>query len=228
MKDLILEIRWEGLGDHLLWTPLPRIAKQFGGFDRVFLSSFSKFRSKEIIEFVWDSNPYVDGFIPERGVMFDAFGEVDEGMNVIDMVMLKHNIDDGKRWHEPELYFRPSIRKDLMEAIVYDPNYIANAGTLIGEDVEKFIKEENIKISHQMKVLPYCRSIPLLQNIAGLYTPTLKEFCSILVSCKKIICLTTGTATLAAALHKSATVIYKGDVRKMAHHSLLHKYICLT
>ena len=36
MKTLILSIQKGGLGDHLFYSHLPRIAKQYGGFNQVF------------------------------------------------------------------------------------------------------------------------------------------------------------------------------------------------
>lgn len=235
MKDLILEIRWPGLGDHLLWTPIPRIAKQFGGYNRVYISAFSEFRSTEIMKFVWETNPFVDGLKLERGRFIEDFTEVEKDMNILDKMMLLSGVDDGERFHEPELYFRPVILKSLAEAIVYDPNYVANAGRLTSRDIRNFISDNRIQLTHQMKIRPKGNHIPFQENgrnnrkykLYKIHTSTLEEFSSVIVSCKEMFCLTTGTATLAAALHKSVTVLYKGWVLGMAHHSQLHKYRCL-
>jgi len=61
-------------------------------------------------------------------------------------------------------------------------------------------------------------------------TKSLEDFCSLIVSCKKLFCLVTGTATLSAGLGKPATVFYgiesKESVNKYLH-SNMHSFIGL-
>ena len=161
MKELILEIKWSGLGDHLLWSHIPRIAKQFGGYDRVYISTHSLFRSDEIIKFVWKTNPFVDGIEREKGESIGDFKKIEKDMNLLDKIMLLLGFDDGMRFHEPELYYRPVIRKDLAEAVIYDPNYIARAGNITTKRLERFRRENNIQLTHQMRVLSRCNCISL-------------------------------------------------------------------
>jgi hypothetical protein len=58
-------------------------------------------------------------------------------------------------------------------------------------------------------------------------TSTLFDFCDLIHSSKKIYCLTSGTATLAAALKKPAIVFY-GDLQPKGYqHSLFHQYFLI-
>ena len=73
-KKLIIEIRKGGLGDHLFYSHLPRIAKETGAFDSVYISNHSFFRNEDYKKLIWESNPFVDGFTEDRGVFhFSTF-----------------------------------------------------------------------------------------------------------------------------------------------------------
>ena len=62
-RRLILQIKFGGLGDHLFYSHLPRIAKQSGECTGVYISNHSSFRSPEYKELIWKLNPFVDGFV---------------------------------------------------------------------------------------------------------------------------------------------------------------------
>src|SRR5437899_452423 len=68
MGSLILQIKYGGLGDHLFYSHIPRLAKDLGMYDRVFISNRSEFRHSDYRKYVWELNPYVDGFVDEPGV----------------------------------------------------------------------------------------------------------------------------------------------------------------
>ena len=221
--SLILQIKYGGLGDHLFYSHLPRIAKELG-YKKVYISNFSDFRNPIYKKLIWEPNPYVDGFCDEKGY-YPIFKDVEEGTNILDRIMLEQGLDDGKRFHEPELYYQPKIRQELVGKNIFDPNYISNAGKLSSATIEKYFKDNNVRTDYQMKLRD--NSIPLKRNIETLSTETLEEFCDAIASCGRMYCLTTGTATLAAALGKKSTVFYGDGVGRMFHHSKLHQYIHL-
>ena len=221
-KTLILELKYGGLGDHLFYSHIPKIAKQTGKYNKVYISNFSNFRNVFYKDFIWKTNPYVDGFVDAPGISTKPIPE-SEDKNLLDMVMLGLGLDDGKRFHEPELYVKVAKRPDLFDVSIYDPNYISNAGRFDVRDLKKVIEKNNIQIDAQMS--PMNNSL-ILPNISKtIKSKDLMDFCSIIVSCKDLYCLTTGTATLAAALGKPATIFYGTCVKRVAHHSKLHKYI---
>ncbi len=43
MKELLIKIRWGGLGDHLFHSHLPRLAKEVYGYDKVWVSQRSNY-----------------------------------------------------------------------------------------------------------------------------------------------------------------------------------------
>jgi len=221
-SHFVIEVKYGGIGDHLFYSHLPRIAKQSGQYDRVFVSSHSEFRNPEYRKLVWECNPYVDGFCDENGD-YPIFDSVEEGMNILDKIMVLRGLDDGKRFHEPELYFKGQSRQDLFDAVVYDPNFVSYVGDISSEEIESFLRDNHIRATHQMAL--WEKHYELDHNLAILQTNTLEEFCRVILSCRQLLCLSSGTATLASALGKPATVFYGNGQKPMFHHSRLHRYV---
>jgi hypothetical protein len=224
-KTLILNIQKGGLGDHLFYSPIPRIAKETGRYDRVYISDRSIFRSADNRKLVWELNPYVDGFTGENGI-FEWPDKINEGENLLDALMLRYGLDDGKRFHEPEIYYKPKSKPELNSCSIYDPNYISYTGDLKSSRlIAEWFKQNGVRLDYQMKVLKHRHlSIPDLETFE---TATLFDLCSVLVSCRHMYCLTTGTATLAAALHIPVTVFYGTGLDPLYRHSQLHRYVHL-
>ena len=223
MKILVLEIQRGGLGDHLFYSHIPRIAKETNAFDKVYISNRSIYRNMDYKKLIWELNPFLDGFTNEKGVTkFPIKTEPNE--NLLDQLMLLYGLDDGKRFHDPEIYYEPEKNDALKDKLIYDPNYVSYIGDLKNSiPIENWLKENNIQIDLQMKILSK-HHLPI-ECLHSFQTPTIFEFCSAIISCKKLFCLTTGTATLAASLKVPATVFHGTGQPKMYHHSTLHQYI---
>lgn len=220
-NSLVLQVKYGGLGDHLFYSHVPRIAKQCGGYKRVYISEFSEFRSPEIRRLVWEHNPFVDGFVPLRGDSVEV-GAPREGVNFLDEVMLYYGIDDECRNHEPELFYKPTFRPELAEKTLYDPNFISNAGKIRPGQIEDFFNRHHISVDFQMELRH--TSLPIGRFGAWLSATSLEQFCDILHSVGRVYCLTTGTATLCAALGKKAIVLYGKGVMRRFHHSTKNEY----
>ena len=220
MKELVIKIKWGGLGDHLIHTPIPRAAKQ-QGYDKVFISNHSDYLQPDTKKFIWGNNPFVDGFIDEDGP-YPTFGEVATGMNILDTLVFWWGLDDDSiRFREPEIFYTPKNKPELNNAVIFDPNFGTAVGHPSSSVVKKYFSQHNICINYQMALRKNNHSIhgkPMLQ------TTGLEHFCDIIHSCKALFCFTTGTATLAAALAKSVTVFHTDKVLPMFHHSKLHTY----
>jgi hypothetical protein len=223
-QNLVLQLRYGGLGDHLFYSHLPRIAKQTGAYRNVYISDRSEFRNKDIRRLVWELNPYVDGFCDEWGD-FASFENISDGCNVLDTIMLCLGMDDGKRYHEPELFYQPLLKEEFINAIIFDPNYISNAGGITSNKIELYFRENSIQIDYQMRTRS--RHIAIQGFKKWLESRSLEDFCDIIYSCGHIYCLVTGTATLAAALHKSATVFYDKGITPWFLHSKFNTYVNL-
>lgn len=223
MRKLVLNIQKGGLGDHLFYSHIPRIAKETGKYDQVFLSNSSIFRHPDYKKLVWEMNPFVDGFTDEQGI-YQTTEKINEDENLLDKLMLLYGLDDGKRFHEPELYYKPAIKPGFENSVIYDPNYISYTGDLAsGKLIKNWFDDHHVPVNYQMKKLNH-RYLPI-ENVEQIQTGSLLEFCSLLVSCKRMYCLTTGTATIAAALQIPVTVFYGTGHNNLYRHSKLHEYV---
>jgi hypothetical protein len=219
MKKLVLKIMWGGLGDHLLYTPIPRVAKQFG-YDKVYISNKSQYRNLDTKKIVWEPNPYIDGFC-EEDAPHPNFAETRPGYNVLDDIMHFYGIpNDGVRYREPEIYHKTELLPLYKDSIIFDPNSINKTGVPSREQINKYFLRNDIQIDYEMIDLynqGFTTNRPIIKA-------TLHQMCNLVVSCKHLYCLTTGVATLAAALRKPSTVLYVPGVKPMFHHSKIHFY----
>lgn len=216
----VIKIRYGGLGDHLFYSHLPRIAKETGAADRVYISNLSEYRSPDYKELVWAMNPYVDGFVDEDAP-YPEFDRVEPGMNLLDRIMLERGLDDGRRHHEPEVYYRPTPLPDYVSTYVYDPNYVSYVGNASAEKITHQLRRD---LRHVTQLQPREKSLPLTSHPPLITTQSLWHYCDIICSCKRFYCLTSGGATLAAALHRPSTVFHGAGQNTMFHHSRLHRY----
>jgi hypothetical protein len=224
MEKLVLQIKYGGLGDHLFYSHIPRIAKQTKKFDKVFISNFSEFRHQDYKRVIWDLNPYIDGFIDEEG-LYPEFDEVEEGINILDKIMLLLGLDDGVRYHDPEIYYKPTFLKKYSKTIIYDPNYVSFVGTISRLKLNIFFIFSGVAFRVKQMKIRNENAKNLFYKFDEINTPSLEDFCDLLVSSKQVYCLTSGTATLAAALGKSVVAFYGRGQKRMFHHSLRHKYV---
>ncbi|WP_417264805.1 hypothetical protein [Brumimicrobium sp.] len=226
-KSLIIEIIHTGLGDHLFHSHLPKIAKE-SGYEKVYISKFSPVVHPDYRNLVWECNPYVDGFVDKPGTKVDI-GELvvkihkNSKTNLLDEVMLAFGLDNNKRWNKPEVYYKPKYVQEYNK-VVYDPNFLSWIGLCTKEDAMTFFKKNNVNFDAIMKLRGGKHFYIPTGSEQFIETPTLEDFCDLIFSCKELHCLTSGTATLAEALNKSATVYY-GEGQPVGYqHSKNHTY----
>ncbi|HZS43088.1 MAG TPA: hypothetical protein VFA52_02600 [Candidatus Paceibacterota bacterium] len=222
-KELVLEIKNGGIGDHLFYSHIPRIAKETGAYEKVYLSNRSNLRNPDYRHFLWELNPHLDGFI-DKGGRYPTFQAVREGSNILDEIMLELGLDDGKRYHEPELYYQPKMIRALENSVLYDPNYLSSAGFVTAPTLINYLKDHQIQVNAQL-IIRSGPSIPILDFDYYLKTTSFENFIDILYSVKELYCLVTGTATLASALKRKATVFYTKDQMPMFRHSKINNYV---
>ena len=63
---LVLD-RWQGLGDNLQVSTIPRRYYEKYGEKCVWISNEIRYRNPEIKQLVWEDNPYIAGFTDEPG-----------------------------------------------------------------------------------------------------------------------------------------------------------------
>ena len=115
---LIIEIPYGGLGDHLFHSHIPRIAKETGRYDKIYISEFSIYRSLENKKIIWELNPFVDGFIEKHGKKIDIEDICKKNdnnrkitSNLLDEIMFEFGLDNGIRYNEPEIYYKPQYKE---------------------------------------------------------------------------------------------------------------------
>lgn len=231
MRELVIEIPYYGLGDHLFHSHLPRIAKETGKYDRVYISNFSLFRNAENKALVWELNPFVDGFVDKRGVTCNLENLVkalaSKGNNVtnlLDEVMLHYNLDNQKRWHEPEIYYKP-VFKNIYHKTFFDPNFFSWVGTIEKEDMIRHLKHHKIELDAVLELTTVKALFTKEDNVEFVSTVSLFDYCDLIFSSKKFYCLTSGSATIAAALNKPAVVFFGKGQGTAFQHSKLHRYV---
>jgi hypothetical protein len=222
---LVIQIVFGGLGDHLFYSHLPRIAKETNAYKTVLVSNKSDFRNKLYKEYIWKQNPFVDGFTDEAGWYPEVSEELD-GYNLLDTIMFGYGLDDDQKWHEPEFYANVPIKHELKDKIIYDPNYISNAGKMGLKKLRQYFKQNKIQVDYQMQLREDFKSFQLL-DIKALAAQSFIDYCSIIKSCKKFYCLTSGGATLASALKSNAIVLHGAGIKSKFHHSKMNEYVLI-
>ena len=103
VTEITLKIFYGGLGDHLLYSPFPRIAKQIYGFDKVFISNHSNYNNPATKKLVWKHNPFVDDF-GDGDSDYPKFGKVLDGKNILDTVADFFGLSSDTRFLEKPLF----------------------------------------------------------------------------------------------------------------------------
>jgi hypothetical protein len=148
-------------------------------------------------------------------------------MNFLDAIMLAYGLDDSVRFHEPEVYYRPKLLAEYAGKSIYDPNWISPLNHHItGGEIQKYL--DGVHASVDMQFRPGLRSRPLPSCSKYVTDNSVEEFCDILHSCEKIYCFASGTAALAAALGKRATVFYHRGINPVFIFSRLHEYVYIA
>lgn len=232
-EELIIEIPYAGLGDHLFFSHLPKIAKE-SGYKKVYISSNSPFRHPDYKKIVWEYNPYIDGFIDQPGKSINIEEIINFLLrrkeirhNLLDEIMYKFDLDNNKKWNEPEVYYKPQFIEKYNK-VIYDPNYLSWVGDVSKEEAQAFIIKKDYHFDAIMKIRSE-KHLIIPENYQDfIETPTLEDFCNLIYSSKKLYCLTSGTATLAAALGIKAHVFYGINQPRIFQHSKKHFYEKIT
>lgn len=144
--------------------------------------------------------------------------------NLLDEIMFEFGLDDGTRYHEPEIYYKPQYKPEF-NVTIFDPNFFSWIGNIAKEDFMTYFKVNNIEIDAVMKQISEKYMYINKHDTKILETPTLENFLDLLFSAKKLYCLTSGTATLAPAINKPVTVLFGKGHQSAFRHSKNNEYI---
>lgn len=233
-KTLIIQVPplYDGLGDHLIFSHLPKIAKQ--KYDRVLLSNKMEFKGEGYKEIVWETNPFVDGWTDDESYILDSankkYGinfyrilqsmwEISPQMNILDIIMLCHGLDNGKRYNVPEIYYKPKFNSEY-NMNVFDVNRLSFNGNRFSESyydstyILSILDKNNIKIdgitNPNSKRLnggvDFISNVnKISQNILNI--SNIFDFADMIYSSKSFTCFNTGSYWLSASLGVRSNVI---------------------
>ena len=211
-KQLVIQIPFGGLGDHLIYSSLPELLWKQKGI-KTFISNKSIFRSEAIREFVWELNPYIE-FTSEKGWFIHQPLKYD--FPTLDEYLQKLFNLQGNGC--PKVYYRPNLVEQLKEKNIVDPSYGA-AGKANGYYEngfhKRFIKylksnvNEFILVAHRHSKTKN----PLEELIKRTFNPdcysvfTIGELADVLFSARKRYILYSGAASVSAALGLPSIVL---------------------
>lgn len=207
---------YDGLGDNLVFSHIPRIAKESGRFKTVLVSKRNAYKGEGYAELVWETNPYVDGFTDEPGTyssvqmnrVMDKWNNIHPSLNLMDSIMLLHDLDDGIRGHIPECYYKPNVIEDLKDAVVLDAGSKTIDLTLI--DPEKFtlmLEINGVFPDYIVSTGASSKSINL-PGMKEISPSSIREWADVMYSAKQYVCFNSGGYWLSASLGVRAKHIW--------------------
>lgn len=220
----IIYIDWGGLGDHLQFSTLPENFHKQG--HKTYISNFSKYRRSDIKELVWGSNPYISGFSSE----IPNVGHLGVSIPMDNKLSMNHNweILSGIQWQDstmhmnyPIIYKDPNYKEEFHNALLIDLNTHALAGSIaayedsINQHISKVLATEvytNVYIIDQAS----CSYSLSTQNInipnsINIQTKDIFDYYNTVASCKKIICVASGSHVMAVAIKNKHNPLLKID-----------------
>lgn len=209
MKDKkILYIDFGGLGDHLAFSTIPEMCYR-NGYD-LYLSDRTKFRDNQIFELVWKLNPFFKGITDEApNCGHDGYTNLenyDYNESIHRNYEIKIGFNDTKLEHGskyPIIYYTPSKINEYEDYILIDLNSVS-----ISEYDLDVIKNHvlNHKNENFLFISPtYSKPIINIDflsgtNVTEIKTKDIFNYADLIFSCKKIICLWSGSSVLSSTI----------------------------
>jgi hypothetical protein len=216
-KEIILDIEFTGLGDWLLFTPLPRLLhEKYGIRTYVTRASVDRLRNRDIFRICFELNPYFCGIREMNAADNDSSSTVfrlniferdksiktilcdREGRNVIAELFRQFNINAPAK---PEIHYVPKVLPEFSNVLLVDKNFVSGKKLGWHYDEELFTKHASL---HAMTGSEISLVNPAAQDLFS--------YADMIASCKHFITTLSGGAALAASLDKEFTVILPRNV----------------
>jgi hypothetical protein len=122
--DFVIQIPYPGIGDHLFYSPLPKLLVTQGLAKRVWISEKSRMRSDEMKNIIWESNPFIEGFTTNTGWHNSGLRPI--GGNFLDGLVFQFSGQTpALRSTRPQLYW-PHELPERGTYWIWDFNRVAN------------------------------------------------------------------------------------------------------
>jgi len=218
---LILD-RWQGLGDNLQISTIPRRMFEKYGEKCVWISDATFYRNPEIRSLVWETNPYIAGFTKEPGeskrkdINFGKF-------NWIEMWERLYGLEEPYS-HKPEIHIEKpkdifNVSSNVLLDISYSeeslnvnqkhfPNFLEKHKSVIKDLYKSFSNKSLFKVVNPN--LSKEASVDLISmlcselDIKTLQVTNIQDYCSVISNCSEFISTHSGNHSLAAALRNSS------------------------
>ncbi len=190
----------KSLGDFLVYSQLPFLLKQIG-YKKVFLSSYTHFRNEGIKHLIL-RNPYIDG-IAELDPTFNGKDidslfslNMSNQSNIMDIIHNSYGINTINSL--PNLYYQPILINEYVGKVIYDPNCHTNMCGINIDNINKYFKDNNIKIDYQFAGRE--RYQVLLPDVPIITTHSIFNWIDILASASKTYSMMTGVNVVMAGI----------------------------
>lgn len=192
-----------GLGDHGQFSTLPRRLNE-AGYD-VYISDKAKYRNREIYDLWWGMNPFVIGESSEPANVGDSVFEYkNHGLGLIGNWEKQAGL--GEPYSKfPEIYYQPKLHDNLKDITLIDFSCVSlhEEYARDADKLKKLVPKENyLFLLFSQDVCspndPYFQ----LQSDNGYVCKDIFDYCDVLHSCKKLLCLMSGAAVIESALQR--------------------------
>ena len=201
-----------GLGDSLMSSRVPRLAKE-NGYDKVYVSNVSGFRNQETYDLVFGENPYVDGLVNEYPLN-GWFRENTEGQktnkNLIDQIQSFYGFGDVVN-STPKLYYKPTLIPELKDKTIFEPNHLTDNNLMTPDSIFNYFKTNDIQIDYNIILINdngFSSNRIQKPDAPNYEILSLKHLVDVVYSCKHFYGLHSGMSHVASAYDKPATIFY--------------------
>jgi hypothetical protein len=211
---LVIQVPYGGLGDHLVYSALPELLWKQKNI-KVFISTESIYRNKQIWDFVWGLNPFVK-MTDEKGWFIHQPLDIIRQCTTINQYLIQlFNLDGDDA---PKLYYQPAAIPELAgQAIVdcscgpsgkangyFDPEFYEAYLSYLEKNVPTFVllTYQNMTINNQLQNKIVERFAPRVYSI---HSP--QELSDALFSASRRYLLYSGSASVAAAYNLPSIVL---------------------
>lgn len=218
MSEYVFHVEYGGLGDHLFYSPLPRLLKEQGIADKVYLSTASRFRSTETYDLVWNTNPYLDGRSDAPTTKTKSL--IPSVNKITNVAIAEHGID-LKHELNPEIYLPDQIEERYAGNHYIDFNYTSYTGAFTTLDALEILRKDPqlVVVNPSKKLSRYIKNQRVI-------TTSLWDYALLIKSAGSFAALASGGATLSLALGRPCTMYYAYGHNQVFRHSA-NENICV-
>jgi hypothetical protein len=216
MSDYILYQQFGGLGDNLQFTTLP---KRFNELGKTFsVSKTNELINHEINDLVWKKNPFVQTTDSELSPNCGSMKKNHRPRhirNVIEWNEWRHDLEPLNT--NPVIYYTPKKIPEAEDKILLD----LGAGTCFRRkfysidrvlSLNNYLKSKtknNLHVKSKYSISPITKYYEDEENIL---LDDIFHYCDLIYSCKKFICLYSGSSVLASCIRKSGILCIFPDI----------------